>query len=149
MRFRWAAVVVAAAMGMAGCGARRAAPVGSGSRIILPSQATVSLQGYYDGNETSCADKPLVTRIRYAVASGYASLVVGVRGLPPSIVVLVNWLNNRERGYAVGTFTTDAAGGSVPMTMHLIRPGETHGIEILLTSSDSQSTLLGALRPCA
>jgi len=108
----------------------------------------VSLQGSYGRDETFCATGPERGRISYRVASDDATVGVSLAGLPASTTVSVDWLNDLVRGYTIGTFTTDTTGSSVPGTMHLFRPGETHGYEILLTSSDPQATAIGSLRPC-
>ncbi len=108
----------------------------------------MSRQGYFDRSETFCADRSLEGRIRVGVASGDATSVVAVRALPPSSAVLVNWPDNRVRGWAVGTLATNPADPSAPASMHLCRPGETHGHGIVLATSGPQSPVHGTLLPC-
>ena len=106
------------------------------------------VHGGFDRNESFCADPPLSGSITYDVSGGQVRLTPEVRGLPARSTVVVNWLNNSIRGYVIGEFVSDAAGDSVPTSMRLYRPGETHGAGIQLASSDARGTVLGALRPC-
>jgi hypothetical protein len=110
--------------------------------------ASVSVQSGFAGNETFCSIEPLTGTIHYTVSTGEARLRLGVGGLPASTTVLVNWLNNSIRGYVIGEFATNSAGYSVNSTSRLYRPGETRGYEIQLSSSDSEATVIGVLRPC-
>ncbi len=74
---------------------------------------------------------------------------LAVHGLPAKTFVLINWLNNTVRGYAIGTFTTDGDGVSIPTSLHMFRPGEERGYQILLTTSATVPEDLGVLWPCA
>jgi len=108
----------------------------------------VSVQSGFAEDETFCAVRPLTGTIRYEVSHGEARLQLGVGALPASTTEVVNWLNNSIRGYVVGEFSTDSDGTSLKSSARLYRPGETHGYEIQLSSSDAQGTVLGVLRPC-
>lgn len=111
--------------------------------------ATVTVQGEFAGNETFCADQPLAGTINYEVSGGQVRLKLDVQGLPAKSTVIVNWLNNSIRGYVIGEFVSNPAGDSVPTSLRIYRPGETHGYEVQLASSDAQGAVLGVLRPCA
>jgi hypothetical protein len=110
--------------------------------------ASVPVQTGYTGSETFCSSEPLTGTIRYAVSMGDARLSLRVGGLPVSSTVVVNWLNNSTRGYAIGAFATNSVGFSVPSSSRLYRPGESRGYEIRLSSSDLAATVLGVLLPC-
>lgn len=144
---RMSSVLIVVGVFTAACGSGTGAATTTGEAPRLPG-ATVSVQPGFAGNETFCAGSPLMGTIRYKVAHGDVQLQLGVDGLPAVSTVVVNWLNNPTRGYAIGAFSTDSAGSSLNSSAHLYRPGETRGYEIQLASSDAMGTVLGVMRPC-
>jgi len=144
---RMCSILIVAGVFTAACGSGTGTPTTTREAPRLPG-ATVSVQTEFAGNETFCAGSPLMGTIRYKVSHGKAQLQLGVDGLPASSTVVVNWLNNSTRGYAIGEFSTDSAGSSLNSSAHLYRPGETRGYEIQLASSDAMGTVLRVLRPC-
>ena len=131
----------------AACGSMTGTRATTGAAPKLPG-AAVSVQSEFGGNETFCADGPLIGTIGYDTSAGGARLDVGVGGLPPSSTVEVNWLNNPIRGYVIGDFATNSAGHSVALSTRMFRPGESRGYQIQLSSPNAQGTVLGILRPC-
>jgi hypothetical protein len=58
----------------------------------------------------------------------------------------MDWINNPVRGYLVGAFTTDAAGGYVGAAQ-TFRPGEVRAVAIKFQRSDGTG-LPGIGKPC-
>jgi hypothetical protein len=109
---------------------------------------TTPVQTGFGGLEYFCAQQPLTGTIRYDSTSGEVSMDLAVHGLPSKMFVVINWLNNTVRGYVIGNFTTDGDGASVPTSLHLVRPGEERGYQILLTKAAVEPKTLGVLWPC-
>ena len=100
----------------------------------------------YRGGETFCLRAPLSGTARYFVHAGRASFTLDIHGLPPTTGVGVDWINNPVRGYLVGAFTTDAAGGYVGAAQ-TFRPGEVRAVAIKFQRSDGTG-LPGIGKPC-
>jgi hypothetical protein len=89
----------------------------------------------YRGTETFCLRAPLSGTARYSVHAGRASFTLDIHGFPPKTGVGLDWINNAVRGYLVGAFTTNAAGGYIG-TAQTFRPGEVRAAAIRFERSD-------------
>jgi hypothetical protein len=146
-RRRKAAAFLALALLLTAC--RRTQPAHKSPSVATSSAAaTTPLQTGFGGLEYFCAQQPLTGEIRYDSISGQVSMDLAVHGLPAQTFVLINWSNNTVRGYAIGTFSTGADGASIPSSLHLFRPGEERGYQILLTTAATVPEDLGVLWPC-
>ncbi len=108
----------------------------------------VAVQSGFGGAERFCAQPPLSGTISYDGTSGYVRIALAVGGLPAGDDILLNWLNNTVRGYAIAAFRTDRAGNSVQSSLRVFRPGETRGYQILLAKAELGGAALGRLDPC-
>ena len=138
--------LAAFALVLVGCG--QSATTSTTSTAAQHLGPTTPVQTGYGGQEYFCAQQPLRGEIHYDGVSGNVSMNVTVDGLPPNTFVSVNWLNNTVRGYVIGSFATGHAGGSIPTSLRLFRPGETRGYQILLTTAATIPVNLGVLWPC-
>ena len=120
----------------------------STSTVASPAATTTPVQTGFGGLEYFCAQQPLTGEIRYDGTSGEVSMDLAIHGLPAKTFVLINWLNNTVRGYVIGTFSSDGDGASAPTSLHLFRPGEERGYQILLTTAAAEPETLGVLWPC-
>jgi hypothetical protein len=125
-----------------------AATSSSPSTNASSSMMTTPVQTGFGGQEHFCAQQPLGGEIDYNGTSGDALFKVTVDGLPSKSFVVINWLNNTVRGYAIGSFLAGHDGSSVPTSLRLFRPGETRGYEIILTTASDSPKTLGVLWPC-
>jgi hypothetical protein len=123
------------------------ATTSASSTTQAKGRASIPVQSGFDGDENFCAQHPLNGQIEYRVSSGRASMRIAVGGLPSNAYVGIDWVNNTVRGYLVGSVRTDNRGDSEPNTVNLLRPGETRGYKIILTSPDNIH-VVGNLWPC-
>ena len=153
----WRAVIglgVGLAIGtvsLASCSSASTRPSVSSTTVSVTSPsdlATTPVQSGFDGHQYFCAQQPLTGDIEYNGMSGNVVMHLDVRGLPSQVPVYLNWLNNTVRGYVIGVFSTDDGGSAVPTSLHLYRPGEQRGYEIILTSTATVPQTLGELWPC-
>jgi hypothetical protein len=100
----------------------------------------------YRGIETFCLRSPLSGTARYSVHAGRAGFVLDIHGFLPKMGVGLDWINTAARGYMVGAFTNDAAGGYVG-TAQMFRPGEVRAIAIRFERTDGAG-LPGIGKPC-
>lgn len=100
----------------------------------------------FRGAETFCLRSPLSGTARYSVQAGRASFVLDIRGFRPKTGIGLDWINSPVRGYMVGAFTTDAAGGYTG-TARMFRAGEVRAIAIKFERPDGTG-LPGIGTPC-
>ena len=131
----------------AGSASSRSQPIPHAHTSYRPGVVyAISAAHVYRGTETFCLRSPLSGTARYSVRAGRASFTLDIQGFPPKTDVGLGWINNPVRGYLVGTFATDAAGGYVG-TAQTFRPGEARAIAIKFQRSDGTG-LPGVGHPC-
>lgn len=121
---------------------------GASSSSTTATTPAVGVQSGFGGRERFCAQPPLTGTISYDGTGGSVQIALAVGGLPADGDVLLNWLNNTVRGYAIAAFRTDRTGKSVQSSLRVFRPGETRGYQILLAKAQLGGASLGYLDPC-
>jgi hypothetical protein len=156
-----AAGVVAVGLTVAACGAG-IRPLVSGHGSTTMKAATTGMPGAvvattlppeagYRGLQNFCAGAPLSGHVLYDGTAGQlvpSVLTAAVAGLPPDIVVYVDWSNYHVRGYIIASFKTDSAGAPIPSSVSMGRLAETRGVEMVLESVSIPPTVFSRLEPC-
>ena len=126
-------VVSVATLSASWIGVGGASPQPAAKVTGTAGQASRTVQAGYDDKQTFCAPQPLSGTVSYRVSSGRASIRAVVRHLPKSALVGVNWANNADRDYVIGTLRSDNRGDSIPGSERLFRPAESRGYDVVLT----------------
>jgi hypothetical protein len=107
------------------------------------------VQSGFGSTEKFCAVAPLRGSIEYSDVAGNVLMDVTLAGLPSRGPVMVNWENNKVRGYAVAYFFSNPHGQSSSGSLLIYRPGETRGYGIVLTNAAVSAKIIGRLSPCS
>jgi hypothetical protein len=101
----------------------------------------------YRGTETFCLHSPLSGTAKPSVHAGTPSIILDIHGFPPKTGVGLDWINNANRGYMIGAFTTDTSGSYIGAA-RMFRLGEVRAVAIKFEGADGAG-LPGAGKPCS
>jgi hypothetical protein len=95
--------------------------------ILLPAvtSAAIPVQSGFNSNEQFCG---ALGTIQYLVTKGQFKLRLHFAAAKANRQYEIVWRNNKERGYTVGAFSTNASGAVRQVSLRLFRAGEVRAI---------------------
>ncbi|MHB8379425.1 MAG: hypothetical protein ACYDB2_05845 [Acidimicrobiales bacterium] len=120
----------------------------SGGLVALPAftSAPIPVQSGYDASELFCG---AIGEVKYVAAKEHVELRLILTPIRANRQYVVDWRNNKVRGYTIGVFSTNRSGTVRRGSVRMFRPGEVRGIgvDIYYLVGNTPSGLI-RLTPC-